>query len=196
MAEIREAFKMPFFQKKKNDNYQTPIEYLRVIDEHISSGQLINDPFYCQHAEGGGLVKRNWCKLGRHIIHNDADFFTEQEFDKTDCIVSNPPFSLIFQILEKLFELDTPFALLVPLQKIAQLKIQSILYDKHIQVIVCDTYTGFHLPDGSPTRCPSQYFCWLTYKFNLESDFIYSTANSPDRTYAKNLKEFLKRKKN
>ena len=125
MAEIREAFKMPFFQKKKNDNYQTPIEYLRVIDEHISSGQLINDPFYCQHKEGGGLVKRNWCKLGRHIIHNDCDFFTEQEFDKTDCIVSNPPFSLIFQILEKLFELDTPFALLLPLQKIAQIKIQS-----------------------------------------------------------------------
>ena len=135
MAEIREHFKLPFFQKKKNDDYQTPIEYLRVIDEHISSGQLINDPFYCQHAEGGGLVKRNWCKLGRHIIHNESDFFTET-FDKTDCIVSNPPFSLIFQILEKLFEIDTPFALLLPYCMTNTYKSSCAI---HIQVFICLT---------------------------------------------------------
>ena len=159
-----------FWKKKEGghgDHYQTHIDYLKIIDKFIPKDIQVNDPFY-----GSGLVKTYWKELGRNIIHEDSDFFTE-DFSTTDYIISNPPFSKIADILTHLFIINKPFSLLIPLQKIAQVKIQRILKEKNIQVIISDCYKGFLTPEGEPTRCSSMYTCWLCYKMDLDKDLIF-----------------------
>ena len=158
---------MSFWKKNKNDNYSTPKAYLEVIDKFIPQDYTICDPFYFD-----GSVKDTWREIGREIIHENTDFFTNN-YDDVDIIVSNPPFSNMKEIFIKLFEINKPFILLIPIQKIFQLKIQKVLIDKDIQIIVSPIYIGFINEDGEQTRCPSQYFCYMTYKMDLKRDFLF-----------------------
>lgn len=157
---------MPFYQKETEDCYSTPLEYLQVIEPFISKSSIICDPFYFN-----GFVKEEWKKLNRDIIHEDKDFFQTQY--ACDIFVSNPPYSILNEVLSELFKRDKPFALLIPIQKIAQLKIQKIIKNKNIQVVVSPIYIGFVDKHNNKTRCPSQYFCWLTYRMNLQRDLLF-----------------------
>ena len=155
-----------FFQKEKNDNYSTPVSYLKVIEPFVPKQYTINDPFFFN-----GLVKENWRQVGREIIHEDKDFFTSTH--DGDIFVSNPPFSNLKEIFIKLFELEKPFILLMPIQKIAQLKIQSVIKGRDLQVIVSPIYQGFINDKGEQTRCSSQYFTFVCWKMNLERDLMF-----------------------
>jgi hypothetical protein len=154
-----------FWKKNNNDDYSTPFEYLSIIDKFIPQGSNICDPFY-----NDGLVVEEWKKLNRDIIHVNSDFF-QSEYD-CDTFVSNPPFSIIKKVLKKLFEIDKSFALLIPIQKICQLKVQKIIKNKNIQIVICNIYIGF-LKNGKRTRCPSQYFAWVCYRMDLPRDLNY-----------------------
>tara|TARA_R110000822_G_scaffold78584_3_gene188287 strand:- start:1217 stop:1699 length:483 start_codon:yes stop_codon:yes gene_type:complete len=157
-----------FYKKKVNDNYSTPVAYLKVIEPYIPKDYIINDPFYFN-----GLVQSNWRQIGRDIIHEDKDFFTSTH--EGDIFVSNPPFSNLKEIFIKLFELEKPFILLLPIQKIAQLKLQKIIKDKNLQMIISPIYMGFINSDGEQTRCSSQYFAYVCWKMNLERDLMFIT---------------------
>lgn len=153
----------------KNDNWETPIEYLKQIEPYIPKDLKINDPFYMN-----GNVKQTWNKIGRDITHEDKDFFTIEKNDKKEIYVTNPPYSILNKVLEKLFVLDKPFVLLIPITKIALVKTQRILKGKdHLQLIPSPIYIGFINPKGERTRCPSQYFCYLCYKLFLKKDLLY-----------------------
>lgn len=156
---------MRFWAKKEDDDYTTPVEYLGVVDQFISRDKIICDPFY-----HNGSVKDEWAKLGRDIIHDELDFFTTQY--ECDVFVSNPPFSILNKVLYELFRRDKPFALLVPIQRIAQIKTQKILKNKNIQLVISPIYTGF-IKDGKKTTCSSQYFAWLCYGLGLERDLVF-----------------------
>ena len=154
---------------KKNDNWETPIEYLERIEPYIPKNLTIHDPFYMN-----GNVKKTWKKLGRDIIHENKDFFTIEKNDKQEIYVGNPPYSILNDVLKKLFILNKPFVLLIPITKITLIKTQRILKDKpHLQLIPSPIYIGFIDPSGNRTKCPSQYFCYLCYKLFLKKDFLY-----------------------
>lgn len=149
---------------KKQDNWTTPKEYLQVIEPYIKG--VINDPFYFN-----GMVKTYWKELGRDIIHEDTDFFTSSH--DGDIFVSNPPFSILNKVLVHLFQLDKPFILLIPIQKICMIKTQKILKPHHLQVIISPLYKGFINESGEETRCPSQYYCYLCWKIKLPNDLVF-----------------------
>mgnify|MGYP003124686725 CR=1 FL=1 len=161
------SYKLNWYKFKKNDNYSTPIEYLKAILPYIPKNLTINDPFYFN-----GLVKKNWKMLGVDIIHKDEDFFKIEKDDKKEIYVSNPPFSILNKVLKHLFYLDKPFILLIPLSKIARIKIQRILrrHNDYLQLIISPIYKGFIDANNINTANPSQYFTYLCYKTNLKRD--------------------------
>ena len=154
---------------KKQDNWTTPKEYWKCITKFIPDNSIIIDPFFFN-----GDVKNQWKQLGYDIIHEDNDFF---KIEKNDCnntiYITNPPYSILLKCIKHLFYLDKPFILLIPIQKIAQLKIQKELKKYKLQLIICSIYKGFIDQEGNNTRCPSQYFCYLCYKLNLDQDLIF-----------------------
>ena len=78
-------------------------------------------------------------------------------------IISNPPFSLKDKILKRLYELDKPFAILLPLNSL-QGKSRYKYFEKGIQLLSFDQRVGYHnlkhmdVPvEGSPFA--TAYFC-------------------------------------
>ena len=155
-----------FFQKRKNDDYSTTIEYLKVIEPFIPKENIINDPFFFN-----GKVKELWKELNREIIHENKDFFTSHH--EGDIFVSNPPYSILNLVLSHLFFLEKKFILLIPIEKIGNLKTQSIIRDKNIQVIISPIYKGFLNSKNEQTRCPSFYCCFLCWKMDLPKDLMF-----------------------
>ena len=153
---------------KKQDNWTTHINYLKVIEPFIPKQSIINDPFYFN-----GKVKELWKDLGRVIIHENKDFFTNTH--EGDIFVSNPPFSILNKILTQLFTLQKPFILLIPIQKVCMIKTQKILKTQsNIQMIISPIYQGFLNEDNKETKCPSQYYCYLCWKIEMESDLVFT----------------------
>jgi len=151
-----------------NDDWETPVEYWKIINPYIPEDLTIHDPFYMN-----GNAKLKWKVLGREIIHNDTDFFNIERDDKKEIFVSNPPHKNLKDVLNHLFHLDKPFILLIPIMKICNVKIQPILKQKNLQIIPSPIYKGFIDLDGYQTRCPPQYYCYLCYKLNLPRDLLF-----------------------
>ena len=95
-------------------------------------------------------------------IDDGQDFFT-YEPEGYDVIVSNPPFSIKDKILERLYELNKPFAVLLPMNSL-QGKSRYKFFEKGIQLLSFDQRIGYHninsmdIPiEGSPFA--TAYFC-------------------------------------
>ena len=94
----------------KHDDYMTPKSAWEAIAHFIPKDKIIWEPFM-----GEGSSGKHLAELGFNVIHDDEDFF---ECDKGEVIVSNPPFTKIPQILERLKGLGKPFILIMPSSKI------------------------------------------------------------------------------
>jgi hypothetical protein len=151
----------------RNDDWETPIEYWEIIEPYIPKDLTINDPFFMN---GNSY---NWWKiLNRTIIHENKDFFSIKKSNKKEIYISSPPYSIFNKVLKHLFYLDKPFIMLIPINKLGQIKLQKIIKPYHIQIIISPIYTGFINGNGKKTKCPSQYFCYMCYKLNFNKDFI------------------------
>lgn len=109
-----------------------------------------------QLCRGGGYV------VARSHIDEGQDFFT-YEPENYDVIVSNPPFSIKDKILKRLYELDKPFAILLPLNSL-QGKSRYEYFKQGVQILSFDQRIGYHNLDnmdipieGSPFA--TAYFC-------------------------------------
>ena len=157
------------YTTKKSDNWETPRCYLECLLPFIGD-RTINDPFFST-----GRVKSIWKSLGKDITHTNSDFFNLEPSDiKEDCIISNIPFSIKNRVFRRLFELDKPFIVLVPIQTIAYIKTQRIIGDKSIQLIIPNVYKGYIDPiTGEQTKALPFYSIFVCYKMNLNQDINY-----------------------
>jgi hypothetical protein len=57
------------------------------------------------------LLRKHGCEVEATHLEGGHDFFTEPP--RGDYIISNPPYSLKTEVLERLFRFGTPFAMLV-----------------------------------------------------------------------------------
>jgi len=155
-----------------HDDWMTPASAWEDIKKYIPMDKTIWEPFYGD-GTSGQILKDLGCKK---VIHKNIDFF---ENDKGQIIISNPPFTLIPQILKRLVELDKPFIMIMPSSKINtqyfrklfnnENKIQIIIPKKRIQFIKMKD--GKILKD-SKSQCNFDcfYYCW---KMNLPSDIVW-----------------------
>jgi len=105
--------KMDEVAGSKNDEYYTPEYAIKPIEKFIKPNSTIWCPF---DTEESMFVKR-FKKLGHTVIFSHIktgdDFFKFKEGFNCDYIISNPPYSIKYEVFMKLFELGKPFAMLV-----------------------------------------------------------------------------------
>ena len=94
----------------KHDDYMTPKSAWENIQQYIPKDKIIWEAFMGDSKSGEYLTE-----LGFDVIHNDNDFF---ENDEGDIIVSNPPFSKSKEVINRLKILDKPFIIILPSSKI------------------------------------------------------------------------------
>lgn len=156
-----------YFKFNKNDDWETPIEYLQLLTPFLSKKITIYDPFYFN-----GKIKEKWELLGYKCIHRNENFYDVPKL-KNVIIVSNPPYHNKNEMFNRLFIWETPFILLMPITTISYIKTQRQLRDKDIQIIIPNIYKGFINNEGIQTKCPPFYMCFICYKMNLEKDITF-----------------------
>ena len=95
-----------------NDEFYTPQYEIEPLLKYIPAGKAIWFPF---DTKDSNFVKmfyeRNQCYFTH--LENGEDFFTHKPLIKIDYIISNHPYSIKTEVLQKLFEMKIPFAMLV-----------------------------------------------------------------------------------
>ena len=166
---------MELIQKldKNNDNYSTPPEVWENIKQYLPIGDdcVVWEPFYIDSKSPCHLSK-----LGCNVLYSNVDFFNSRPSCATH-IVTNPPFSCKEKVFERLYSLDLPFVVILPVHSLCTRFIKKYFKNK-LQLIIPDTRLHFERVDTKTNvrktikRTPfdSIYVC---YKMRLLSDVIW-----------------------
>ena len=170
--------KMASFHTKtfqKHDDYMTPLSAWNAINRFLPTGKIIWEPFF-----GDGTSGKNLMKLGHRVVHQKKDFF--KWCPEYDLIVTNPPYSIVKDIMPRLLELDKPFVLLMPSSKIntkymrdwSDKGLQIIIPRKRIQFIKCtiNKFGCIEPNEVQDNKCNFDCF-YYCYKMNLPRDMVW-----------------------
>lgn len=151
----------------QHDSYMTPPSAWSNIKHLIPSDKIIWEAFW-----GDGKSGQYLEELGFNVIHDEDDFF---ESNKGDIVVSNPPFTKVKEILQRLVEMDKPFILILPSSKIYTQYVRNIFKDQgdKLQIVIPRKRIQFiKNGDELQNKCNFDcfYYCW---KMNLERDIIW-----------------------
>jgi len=126
---------------KADNEYYTPEYAITPLLEFIRKGSTVWCPFDTEQSNFVSLLKRHGCKVIATHIHSGYDFFYFRPRQHYDYIISNPPFSLKTEVLERLFKIGKPFAMLLGMSGIfdgprynlfKQHDFEMLLFDKRI----------------------------------------------------------------
>jgi hypothetical protein len=157
-------------QPKKHDDYMTPKYVWEHIQHLIPKDKVIWEPFY-----GDGQSGNHLKDLGFEVIHKHIDFF---ENNLGDIIISNPPFSKSKEVLSRLRQLDKPFIIILPTQKLNTCYMRENYKNTELQIIIPRKRIQFiKIIDGQPVegyknQCSFDcyYYC---YKMNFPRDIMW-----------------------
>lgn len=100
----------------KNDEFFTPKYGVMPILKYIPMGAKVWCPFDTKDSLYVKMLEDKGCTVINTHIFNGEDFFelvNSEICDWCEYIVSNPPYSVKTEVLEKLFETEKPFAMLI-----------------------------------------------------------------------------------
>jgi len=156
------------FECKDNDHYFTPKSAWENIKDYIPKNKVIWEAFY-----GDGKSGEYLKELGFDVIHEPIDFFTHNE---GDIVVSNPPFSMCKKVISRMVELQKPFILILPAQKMCYQYFHSFgKNNKEFQIMIPKNrinfdYNGKDKSKKLRANFDCLYYCW---KMNLENDITF-----------------------
>jgi hypothetical protein len=167
-----------------SDMFGTPEWPVDALVSYLREHTTFNAP-YNGHPFDEGKVWEPACGKG-NIVHyleqRGIDCYgsdISQGYDFLDmevlnelysCIITNPPFSLKDQFLKRCYELDVPFALLLPIQALSGIKRSKLFKDKGLQVLVLPKRVDFEYEDGTFKGKPWFSCAWFTHGFGLPKD--------------------------
>lgn len=98
-----------------NDEFYTPGYAITPLLKYLKPNSTILCPFDTKESNFYKLLKQNNHFVATSHIQEGNDFFNLGYTDvvSVDYIISNPPYSIKFEVFEQLFELNKPFAMLV-----------------------------------------------------------------------------------
>lgn len=162
----------PPLKTNSADDYQTPKEALKPLFPYLRKEWMI---WEC--AEGNGNLTKALIEEGYDVVGTDTltgqDFLTWQP-DKFGCIITNPPYSLKQQFLERAYSLRKPFAFLLPLTTFETEKRQILFKRDGLEVIFLNKRINFETPSG---RGSGAWFAvaWFTNWLHVGRAFTFSS---------------------
>jgi len=154
--------------KNGADDFQTPPSALNALLPYLDKEKVI---WECASGKGNlvkALIEKGYVVFDSDIKQNPELNFLTFNISSAEIIVTNPPFSLKNQFIERCYELGKPFALLLPLAALETAKRQA-QWRKGLQLIVLKNRLHFETPNNKKSNC---WFAsaWFTHGLNLPSD--------------------------
>jgi hypothetical protein len=163
--------KQPPMKHGSSNDFQTPPLVLDYLIPYIPA--FISKIWEC--ASGKGFLSNKFIEIGYNVISTDiltgTDFLTCTP-PEYDMIVTNPPYTIKGEFLERCYELGKPFALLLPFATLETPKRQGLFRKNGLQIIFLPKRVNFFTPSGKGT---GSWFAtaWFTNGLNLEKDMIF-----------------------
>ena len=142
--------------KSKNDERYTPPILVRPILKYLKPNSIIWCPFDTENSEFVILLKNAGYKVIYSHIWYGQDFFEYEPDEEYDYIISNPPFSKKLQVLDRLYKLNKPFAMLMNIECLNYQVVGNFFLDKELQLLIVDKKVSF---DGNTASFNTSYFC-------------------------------------
>ncbi|KAJ3159854.1 hypothetical protein HDU88_008422 [Geranomyces variabilis] len=153
-------------QRIRNDLYWTPVEALDPIRKYLTPYRKIWEP------ASGKLHIVNWLRSegfqveASDIIQDAGHDFLATPLRDCEAIVTNPPFSLKCEFMQKCYEHGKPFALLVPLNALETQRMRAILQDKTFSILMPKRNIDYIL-EGFPPEKKSKAFFYSVWICNF-----------------------------
>ena len=143
---------------KPRDEYYTPKYLVLPLLKYIPENSTVWCPFDTENSEYVRVLESEVCEVICSHITDGEDFFEYEPNSAYQFIISNPPFSEKKRVLERLYSLDKPFAMLFGLPSLAYKEIQDIFRanDNNVQFLFFNRRATF---DGNTSSFNSSYFC-------------------------------------
>jgi hypothetical protein len=143
-----------------SDEYETPPEAIAPLLPYIPKDWMIWECACGQNSIANELIRHGFSVWGTDKEYN----FLTSKIDRTfvDCIITNPPYSLKNEFIERCYEHEKPFALLLPLTALEG-QVRQEYFRKHgVELILFNKRIDYRTFKGVRNRCwfPSAWFTW------------------------------------
>ena len=138
----------------RSDEFGTPQIAFNILKPHIPDHWVVWECAY-----GKGSLAKIMETQGYSVV-TSSNFFEDNQ--DCDVIITNPPYSLKEDFLERAYFLDKPFAFLMPLTALEGKK-RGLLYRKYgIELLIPNKRINFITPSGkgSGSWFATAWFCW------------------------------------
>ena len=150
----------------EKDEYYTPPILVKPILKYLKPNSVVWCPFDTENSEFVILLKEAGHKVIYSHIWLGQDFFNYEPNENYDYIISNPPFTKKLEVLDRLYKLNKPFAMILGLPILNYQEVGEFFLNKDLQLLIVDKKVSF---DGNTASFNNSYFC---YKF-LPRDIIF-----------------------
>jgi len=141
------------------DDYQSPPCVLDPLLPFLTPASIV---WEC--ASGKNKLVRRLTEAGHWVIHTDiltgTNFLTDEAPFIYDLIVTNPPFTLKDEFLQRCYELEKPFALLMPINALDTCKRQRLYKQYGLEMLMLPSQGTFHNTAGKAARFVCAWFCY------------------------------------
>ena len=176
------------YERKERDLYQTPAWVTRALIPHLPERvRQIWEP-----AAGGGQMVAALDGAGYQVVGTDIaaghDFLTAPPPHPFDAIVTNPPFIIGQQFIERALQLTQPIGGVVALlfeTNLGHAKSRAHLFrdcpawSKKIELL--DRIVWFMEVNGKPKKSPSQNHAWFVWDWQYEGPPAVAYASNDEK---------------
>jgi hypothetical protein len=125
----------------KADECYTPANGVEPIMKYLDKSLTY---YECASGRSSSIVDA-MTNNGFNIIGSeDRDFLVDDIPANVDVIITNPPYSIKDDFISRCYELDMPFALLLPVSAIQGVRRGKMFLDNGIEVLVLNRRIGFN----------------------------------------------------
>lgn len=132
---------------KESDEVYTPECAITPLIKYLKPNSTIWCPFDKEESEYVRIFREHGHNVIFSHIDDGKNFFFYEPTEQYDVIISNPPFSIKDAVLKRLYEINKPYAILLPVPALQGQKrypyikdCQALIFDKRINFFK-DTFT-------------------------------------------------------
>ena len=147
-----------YMKNKKNDEFYTPREAVYPLLKYLDKSKT-----YWECTDfGDSNIRKVLVENGYKVIatrKEEFDFLKDDPLFKFDVIITNPPYSLKNKFLKRCYELNKPFALLLPITALEGKERGQLYKEKGIELIVLDKRINF-MKEKKNVWFNTSWFCY------------------------------------
>jgi len=139
----------------KKDEYYTPALMVYPIIDYLIPRSTIWCPFDTEKSEFVKVFTSTGFRVIYSHIWLGQDFFDYEPSEPYDYIISNPPFTKKIEVLNRLFQLDKPFAMILGLPILNYQTVSGFYVGKNLDMLIFDKKVSFN---GKTSNFACAYF--------------------------------------